>query len=119
MIAAQVSDDPNAKKDGGVMARFLPKDQGTEFVNAVKNLKVGDISEPFVQGGNKVVIFMLSEKNDGQYESYELQIDYILRVEAERTRQLAVKSYLDQLAQTYKVQYLNKDYTPQNAIGLK
>jgi len=117
MIAAQFSDDPNAKKDGGVMTRFLPKDQGTEFVNAVKNLKIGDISEPFVQGGNKVMIFMLSEKNDGKYESYEYQIEYILRVEAERSRQLAIKSYLDQLAKVYKVQYLNKDYTPPEAIG--
>jgi len=117
MLAAQFSDDSNAKKDGGVMARFLPKDQGAEFVNAVKNLKVGDISEPFVQGENKVVIFMLSEKNDGKYESYEYQIDYILRIEAERTRQLAIKSYLDQLAKVYKVQYLNKDYTPPEAIG--
>jgi hypothetical protein len=117
VLAAQVSDDQNAKKDGGVMTRFLPKEQGTEFTNAVKNLKVGDISEPFVQGGNKVVIFMLSEKNDGKFESYEYQIDYILRVEAERTRQLAIKNYLDLLAKTYKVQYLNKDYMPPEAIG--
>ncbi len=117
MLAAQYSDDVSAKKDGGVMARFLPKDQGAEFVNAIKNLKVGDISEPFVQGGNRVMIFMLSEKNDGKYESYEFQIDYILRVEAERTRQMAIKSYLDQLAQVYKVQYMNKEYTPPEAIG--
>jgi parvulin-like peptidyl-prolyl isomerase len=116
-VAAQVSEDPNAKKDGGVMTRFLPKDQGAEFVNAIKNLKIGDISEPFVQNG-KVAIFMLSEKNDGKYESYEYQIDYILRVEAERKRQLAIKDYLDLLAKTYKVQYLNKEYTPPEAIGM-
>jgi parvulin-like peptidyl-prolyl isomerase len=118
VLAAQHSDEPNAKKDGGVMARFLPKDQGTEFVNAVKNLKVGDISEPFVQGGNKIMIFMLSEKNDGKYESYEYQIDYIMRVEKERERQMSIKKYLDQLAKTYKVQYMNKDYTPPEAIGM-
>jgi len=117
VLASQFSEDPNAKKDGGVMTRFLPKDQGAEFVNAVKNLKVGEISEPFIQGGNKVMIFILSEKNDGKFESYDYQIDYILRVEAERTRQLAIKNYLDQLAKTYKVQYMNKDYTPPEAIG--
>ena len=117
VLAAQFSDDPNAKKEGGVMPRFLPKDQGADFANAVKNLKVGDISEPFTQDGNKVVIFMLSEKNDGKFESYEYQIDYILRVEAERSRQLAIKDYLDQLAKTYKVQYLNKEYMPPEAIG--
>ena len=117
VLAAQVSEDPGAKKDGGAMNNFLPKDQGPEFVNAVKNLKVGEISEPFVQGGNKVVIFMLYERNDGKFESYENKIDYILRVEAERSRQLAIKSYLDQLAKIYKVQYLNKDYMPPEAIG--
>ncbi|MCL2260276.1 MAG: SurA N-terminal domain-containing protein [Fibromonadales bacterium] len=117
MMAARISEDPNAKKDGGIMKKFLPKTQGNEFANAAKNLKVGQISEPFVQDGNKVVMFMLTEKNDGKFESYEHEIDYILRLEAERSRQIATKNYLDQLAKSYKVQYLNKDYTPPEAIG--
>ncbi|MCL2283742.1 MAG: SurA N-terminal domain-containing protein [Fibromonadales bacterium] len=117
MMAARTSEDPSAKKDGGIMKKFLPKSQGNEFANAVKNLKVGDISDPFVQDGNKVIIFMMTEKNDGKYESYEHEIDYILRLEAERQRQLSTKDYLDKLAKTYKVQYLNKDYTPPEAIG--
>ncbi|GHV14254.1 hypothetical protein AGMMS49938_10070 [Fibrobacterales bacterium] len=115
MLAAQYSDDQNAKKDGGAMDRFLAKDQGADFEKAAKNLKVGDISEPFVQNG-KVVIFMLAEKNDGKFESYDLKIDYILRVEAEKNRQIAIKNYLDLLAKTYKVQYLNKDYAPPEPI---
>ncbi|MDR2554714.1 MAG: SurA N-terminal domain-containing protein [Fibromonadaceae bacterium] len=118
MTAARISEDPNAKKDGGAMVRFLPKNQGAEFEKAVKNLKVGEVSEPFVQSGNKIMIFMLTEKNDGKFESYEHQIDYSLRLEAEAGRQLAVKNYLNQLAKTYKVQYLNKDYTPPEAIGM-
>jgi len=117
ITAARISEDPNAKKDGGVMTRFLAKSQGAEFEKAVKNLKVGEVSDPFVQGGNKVMIFMITEKNDGKYESYEYQIDYSLRLEAEAARQQAVKGYLNQLAKTYKVQYLNKDYTPPEAIG--
>ena len=116
ITAARISEDPNAQKDGGVMVRFLPKNQGAEFEKAVKNLKIGDISEPFVQG-NKVTIFMMTEKNDGKFESYEHQIDYLLRLEAEANRQMAIKNYLNQLAKTYKVQYLNKDYTPPEAIG--
>jgi hypothetical protein len=118
MIAAGISEEPNAKKDGGVMVRFLPKSQGAEFEKAIKTLKVGEVSEPFVQSGNKVVIFMMTEKNDGKFESYEYQIDYSLRLDAEANRQLAVKNYLNQLAKTYKVQYLNKDYTPPEAIGM-
>jgi parvulin-like peptidyl-prolyl isomerase len=117
ITAARVSEDANAKRDGGIMKKFLPDSQGKEFANAVKNLKVGEISEPFVQDGNKVVIFMMTEKNDGKFESYEHEIDYILRLEAERNRQLSTMNYLTQLAKTYKVQYLNKDYTPPEAIG--
>jgi hypothetical protein len=116
-LASQYSEEPNAKKEGGLMKRFLPKEQGADFVNAAKNLKVGDISEPFVQNGKEVVIFMLSEKSDGKYESYEYEIDYLLRLEAERKRQLAIKNYLDQLAKSYKVQYINEAYTPPTAIG--
>jgi len=120
MMAARISEDANAKKDGGIMKKFLPKSQGNDFANAIKNLKVGAISDPFVQDGNKVVMFMLTEKNDGKFESYEHEIDYILRLEAERSRQMATKNYLDQLSKSYKVQYLNKDYTPppEAAIGL-
>ncbi len=116
MLAAQNSDDAEAKKTGGVMSTFLAKSEGAEFVAAIKNLKVGEISEPFVSK-NKVTIFMLTEKNDGKLESYKHKIDYILRVEAERDRQLAIKKYLDELGKAYKVQYLNKDYTPPEAIG--
>lgn len=116
MLAAQNSDEADAKKTGGVMQGFLAKNEGAEFVAAVKNLKVGEISEPFVSK-NSVMIFMLTEKNDGKMESYKHKIDYILRMEAERNRQQAIKSYLDQLGKTYKVQYLNKDYTPPEAIG--
>lgn len=117
-LAAQYSDDPQAKKTGGVMNRFVAKTKGNEFVKAVSKLKVGDISDAF-QTKDGVLIFMLTEKNDGQYESYKHQIDYILRVNAEQERQLAIKAYLDSLGQVYKVQYLNKDYTPPEAIGAK
>jgi len=116
IMAARISEDPNAQKDGGIMKKFLPKSQGTAFANAVKNLKVGEISEPFVDG-NKVVMFMITEKNDGKYESYEHEIDYILRLEAERKRQTATKDYLNLLAKSYKVQYLNPNYTPPEPIG--
>lgn len=115
-LAAQYSDEADAKKTGGVMERFVAKNEGAEFAAAIKDLKVGDISAPFTTK-NSVVIFMLTEKNDGKMESYKHKIDYILRVEAERNRQQAIKDYLDALGKSYKVQYLNKDYTPPEAIG--
>ncbi len=115
-LAAQYSDDPQAKKTGGVMNRFVAKSQGSAFEKAISKLKVGDISDAF-ETSDAIVLFMLTEKNDGKYDSYKHQIDYILRVNAEQERQLAIKAYLDSLGKVYKVQYLNKDYTPPEAIG--
>lgn len=115
-LAAQYSDDTNARKTGGVMSRFVAKSQGAAFVKAVAKMKVGDISDAFVTNEG-VAIFMLTEKNDGNFDSYKHQIDYILRATAEQERQLSIKAYLDSLGKIYKVQYLNKDYTPPEAIG--
>jgi parvulin-like peptidyl-prolyl isomerase len=117
-LAAQYSDDSDARKTGGVMNKFLPNSLGQEFVKGISKLKVGDISD-VITTKEGVMIFMLTEKNDGKMESYKHQIDYILRVQAEQERQMSIKNYLDQLAKTYKVQYLNSDYTPPEAIGGK
>lgn len=115
-LAAQYSDDENARKTGGVMNKFVAKTKGAVFAKAISSLKVGDISEVF-STSEGLQIFMLTEKNDGKFENYKVQIDYILRVQAEQERQLKIKAYLDELAAKYKVQYLNKEYTPENAIG--
>lgn len=116
VLAAQYSDDPEAKTTGGLMKPFVPKDFGTEFEKAVKGLKVGETSEVF-QTKVGLVLFLMTEKNDGKFESYAHKVDYILRMEAERSRQLAIKSYLDGLTQKTKVAYMNKEYTPPQAIG--
>lgn len=117
-LAAQYSDDANARKTGGVMNKFLPNSLGQEFVKGISKLKVGEISD-VITTKEGIMIFMLTEKNDGKMESYKHQIDYILRVQGEQERQMSIKNYLDQLAKTYKVQYLNSDYTPPEAIGGK
>ena len=116
MVAAQYSDDPEAKSTGGLMKPFLPTTYGPEFVKAVKTVKVGEITDVF-QTKLGVHIFLLTEKNDGKYDSYVNKIDYILKLEKERDRQQAIKTYLDGLTKTFPVVYLNKDYTPPQAIG--
>lgn len=115
-LAAVYSDDKEAKKTGGVMNKFLAKSKGDAFVKAVSKIKVGEITDVIVDKDG-VSIFMLTEKNDGKYDSYKHQIEYILRVQAEQDRQMQLKAYLDGLAKTYKVQYLDKKYTPPEAIG--
>jgi len=115
-LAAMYSDDQTAKKTGGVMAKFVAKSKGDAFVKAVNKVKVGEITEPYTDKDG-IAIFMLTEKNDGKYESYKHQIDYILRVQAEQDRQAQLKAYLDGLGKVYKVQYLDAKYTPPQAIG--
>ncbi len=115
-LAAMYSDDPNAKKNGGVMPKFVAKSKGDGFKKAVDKIKVGEITDVYTDK-DAVAIFMLTEKNDGKYESYKHQIDYILRVQAEQDRQAQLKAYLDALGKTYKVQYLDPKYTPPQAIG--
>ena len=117
-LAAMYSDDQTAKKTGGVMTKFVAKTKGDAFVKAVNKIKVGEITEPYTDKDG-ISIFMLTEKNDGKYESYKHQIDYILRVQAEQDRQAQLKAYLDGLGKTYKVQYLDPKYTPPQAIGGK
>ena len=115
-LAAMYSDDQTAKKTGGVMSKFVAKSKGDAFVKAVNKIKVGEITEPYTDKDG-ISIFMLTEKNDGKYESYKHQIDYILRVQAEQDRQAQLKAYLDGLGKVYKVQYLDAKYTPPQAIG--
>lgn len=115
-LAAMYSDDQTAKKTGGVMSKFLAKSEGDAFAKAVAKVKVGEITEVYT-GKDHVGIFMLTEKNDGKYESYKHQIDYILRVQAEQDRQMQLKAFLDGLGKVYKVQYLDAKYTPPEAIG--
>ena len=115
-LAAVYSDDPEAKKTGGVMSKFIAKSKGDGYVKAIAKMNVGDISD-IITEKDGVSIFMLTEKNDGKYESYKHQIDYILRVQAEQERQMQLKAYLDGLGKVYKVQYLDKKYTPPDAIG--
>ena len=115
-LAAVYSDDKEAKKTGGIMNKFVAKSKSAAFSKAVGKIKVGEISEVIVENDG-VSIFMLTEKNDGKYESYKHQIDYILRVQAEQERQAKLKAYLDELGKTYKVQYLDKKYEPPQAIG--
>ena len=115
-LAAMYSDDKEAKKTGGIMNKFVAKSKSAAFAKAVGKIKVGEISEVITENDG-VSIFMLTEKNDGKYESYKHQIDYILRVQAEQERQAKLKAYLDELGKTYKVQYLDKKYEPPQAIG--
>lgn len=115
-LAAIYSEDKDAKKTGGMMPKFTAKSKGDAFVKAVSKIKVGEITD-VVTEKDGVYIFMLAERNDGKYESYKVQIEYYLRLQAEQERQMKLKAYLDGLGKVYKVQYIDKKYMPPEAIG--
>ena len=117
-LAAIYSEDKDAKKTGGMMPKFTAKSKGDAFVKAVNKIKVGEITD-VITDKDGVYIFMLAERKDGKYESYKVLIEYYLRLQAEQERQMKLKAYLDELAKVYKVQYLDKKYTPPQAIGGK
>ena len=110
-IAAEYSDDPDAKKDGGAVKPASAKSFGPQFEQLVKTMKVMDISAPF-QSKNGLTIFLLTEKNDGQYESYKFKIDYALMMQREQERMLKLKTFIEGLSKKYKVEFFDKSLKP-------
>jgi peptidyl-prolyl cis-trans isomerase SurA len=110
-LAAEYSDDPQAKKDGGVVEPAPLKSFGAQMEQVVKTLKVGEVSKAF-NGKNGLTIFMLAEKNDGTFESNKYKIDMALRMQQEQEYAEKIKTFVGGLAKKYNVQYLDARYKP-------
>ena len=116
MAARNVSDGPE-KKDGGDLQRFLPSDFNPEFKKQVTALKVGQLSPVFrTPLGWHLVI--LTERNDGKFESYKLQIARALVQEKAAKAGKNLKKYLQTLAERYKVSYMDKGYRDTSLAGV-
>jgi parvulin-like peptidyl-prolyl isomerase len=116
MKAREISDGPE-KKDGGDLQRFLPGDFNPEFKKQVTALKVGQMSPVFRTplGWHLVV---LTERNDGKFESYRLQIARALVTEKAAKAGKDLKKYLQVLAERYKVAYLDDGYRDSTVAGV-
>ena len=116
MRAREVSDGPE-RKDGGDLQRFLPGDFNAEFKKQVSALKVGQMSPVFrTPLGWHLVI--LTERNDGNFASYRLQIARALVTEKAAKAGKNLKKYLQTLAERYKVSYLEDDYRDTTVAGV-
>jgi len=116
MQARELSDGPE-KKDGGDLQRFLPSDFSPEFKKQVSALKVGQMSPVFrTPLGWHLVI--LTERNDGKFESYRLQIGRALVTEKAAKAGKDLKKYLKTLADRYKVAFLDKGYRDSTVAGV-
>jgi parvulin-like peptidyl-prolyl isomerase len=116
MKARDVSDGPE-KKDGGDLQRFLPKDFNPEFKKQVSALKVGQMS-PVFRTPLGWHLLVLTERNDGKFESYRLQITRALVSEKAAKAGKDLKKYLQTLAERYKVTYLEDGYRDSTVAGV-
>ncbi|GEM_PF-442600 len=116
MKARDVSDGPE-KKDGGDLQRFLPGDFNAEFKKQVSSLKVGQMS-PIFRTPLGWHLVLLTERNDGKYESYQLQIARALVQEQSAKAGKNLKKYLKALADRYKVNYLENGYRDTTVAGV-
>ena len=116
MAARQVSDGPE-KKDGGDLQRFLPGDFNPEFKKQVSGLKVGQLS-PVFRTPLGWHLVMLTERNDGKFESYQLPVQRALVQENAAKAGKNLKKYLKTLADRYKVSYLENSYKDTSVAGV-
>lgn len=116
MKAREVSEGPE-KKDGGDLQRFLPGDFNPEFKKQVSALAVGQMSPVFRTplGWHLVV---LTERNNGRFESYRLQIARAVVAEKAAKAGRNLKKYLHGLADRYKVVYLAENYRDTSVAGV-
>jgi parvulin-like peptidyl-prolyl isomerase len=116
MKAREVSDGPE-KKDGGDLQRFLPGDFNPEFKKQASALKVGQMS-PVFRTPLGWHLLILTERNDGKFESYRLQITRALVSEKAAKAGKDLKKYLQTLAERYKVTYLEDGYRDSTVAGV-
>lgn len=114
--ARDVSEGPESK-DGGDLQRFLPGDFNPEFKKQVTALKVGQMS-PVFRTPLGWHLVLLTERNDGRFESYRMAIGRALVAEKTAKAGKNLKQYLHTLADRYKVTYLEAGYRDSGLAGV-
>jgi parvulin-like peptidyl-prolyl isomerase len=116
MAASQVGEGPE-KAAGGDLQRFKPSDFHADFSKNLKGLKVGALSPVFrTPLGWHLVI--LTERNDGKFESYRLAIAQLLMSQRTQKSGQDLRKYLQSLAGKYKVKYMSAQYKDTSPAAL-
>lgn len=116
MAASQLGEGPE-KKAGGDLNRFKPSDFHQDFSKQVKLLKVGNLSPVFrTPLGWHLVI--LTERNDGKFESYKLAIAQMLMSQRTMKTGKELRTYLQSLATKYKVKFKAANYIDSSEAGV-
>lgn len=114
MLAAQFSDDPNAKKTGGMLPAFKRNEYGPDCANALKGLNAGSLSRVCVgRGGSN--LFMVIAANDGRYESYRERAAQGVMMSRQEKYMEQFKEFGMALRKKYGVQFYDASYDPSAA----
>ncbi len=116
MAAQQVSDGPE-RKDGGDLQRFNPNDFNPEFKKQVVGLKVGQMS-PIFRTPLGWHLVLLTERYDGKFASYRMQISRVLISEKAAIAGKNLRNYLQTLAARYKVTFLDRNLKDTSAAAV-
>lgn len=114
--ARDVSEGPE-KKDGGDLQRFHPGDFFPEFKKQVSALKVGRMSTVF-RTPLGMHLVLLTERNDGKFESYRLQVANAVTQQKSAKAGKDLKKYLKTLSERYHVTYLEQNYRDSSLAGV-
>jgi parvulin-like peptidyl-prolyl isomerase len=116
ILALQYSQGPQAR-EGGDLQQFQKGDFFPGFDKAIKNLKVGELSEVF-RSSMGFHLVLLTEKNDGTFQNYRFKIMQKMVAAQTLENQEKMEQYLKVLMKKYKVSYLNKRYKGQLSVNL-
>lgn len=114
MLAAQFSEDPSAKKTGGMIPPFKRGDFGADCATALKGLSRGEVSRVCVGKGSSN-LFMMVSANDGRYESYKDRAMQAIMMERQQSYMTQFKNYASGLRSKYGVQFYDPAYDPSSA----
>lgn len=116
MLAAQFSEDPRAKKTGGMMPAFRRGDFGPDCAKALNGLSTGELSRVCV-GKGASHLFMMVGANDGRFESYKQRAMQAIMMKRQESYMAKFKEYENGLRAKYGVQYYDPSYNPEAAGG--
>lgn len=113
-LAAQYSEDPRAKRTGGMMPAFRRGDFGADCAKALSGLKAGDLTRVCTDKGGSN-LFMLVGANDGRFESYKSRAMQGIMMQRQESYMAKFKEYESGLRAKYGVQFFDPSYNPEAA----
>ena len=102
-LAANFSDDPGTRAQGGVLGSFPDNELSPQFRGAIEGLEVGGISDPVGGTSGYFILKVLGRESGGAYEFDEVQ-EQLRRVVEEEAIQAELQRYLEGLRARFHIE---------------